>query len=79
MSVQADRFHIVKGVPPPPPTSALPLALELGEGGEVGKQPTLAPVSDFDGHHFVFFRKHLLGLRIHQKEVLTYITSRSEG
>lgn len=62
------RFHTVRANPlhTPSHTPLSPLAAGFREGGEVGKQPALVLVSDFGHLWLVFFRKHLLGLQLHE-------------
>lgn len=62
-------FRTVKATPP---SSHIFLSLRPQgserEGGTVERQPALVLVSDFDSHQLVFFRKHLLGHRPHQRK-----------
>lgn len=58
-------FGKVGAIPPP---AALPLATGSRDGRKVERQPALALVSDFGRLRLVFFRKHLLGLQLHQRK-----------
>lgn len=63
-------FRTVIMLLPLPPVSSPPSRPQGSEreGGKVERQPALVPVSDFDSHQLVFFRKHLLGHRLHQRK-----------